>query len=473
MKSLNPANAIKKCEIMYCDKELKLQVLQLSDEGGVIDEDFWHNDLMWEPDLYTRPEEYNKLSDTLEFEVVSANGQNSQKYKITVYQHGHIENCTVSGIKDKTYSGAEIKQNLTVKEGDVKLTEGKDYKVEYLNNTGIGTATVTITGIGEFSGTVSKNFEIMNGGTAAEGDIFADSNMVRYYGSTRFETSLDTARALKASMNVDKFDAVVVANGMNFPDALSGTYLAKVKNAPVLIVDPEDKDNEDTVMTYIKRNLVDGGDIYLLGGKAVVSERFENGLKNNFKVKRLWGNNRYETNIEILKECGVTNEDLLVCSGNGFADSLSASAAGKPILLVDNSLLPMQRSYLDGLSTNKMYIVGGTGAVSSNVEGKLKAFANIKRLSGKNRFETSTMVADEFFQSGCDNIVLAYGYNFPDGLSAGPLALSVNAPLILVSNTDYADARAWVSTSGAKNVAIIGGSGLISDTVAKRIINLN
>ena len=56
MKSLNPANAIKKCEIMYCDKELKLQVLQLSDEGGVIDEDFWHNDLMWEPDLYTRPE---------------------------------------------------------------------------------------------------------------------------------------------------------------------------------------------------------------------------------------------------------------------------------------------------------------------------------------------------------------------------------------------------------------------------------
>ena len=40
-------------------------------------------------------------------------------------------------------------------------------------------------------------------------------------------------------------------------------------------------------------------------------------------------------------------EDLLACTGEGFADSLSASAVGKPILLVDNrGLTTAQKTYL-------------------------------------------------------------------------------------------------------------------------------
>ena len=40
------------------------------------------------------------------------------------------------------------------------LTEGKDYTVAYENNVGAGTATVTVTGIGKFSGSVTKSFLI-------------------------------------------------------------------------------------------------------------------------------------------------------------------------------------------------------------------------------------------------------------------------------------------------------------------------
>lgn len=40
------------------------------------------------------------------------------------------------------------------------LTTGQDYTVQYENNVNAGTATVTITGLGNFSGTVTKTFEI-------------------------------------------------------------------------------------------------------------------------------------------------------------------------------------------------------------------------------------------------------------------------------------------------------------------------
>ena len=66
----------------------------------------------------------------------------------------------------------------------------------------------------------------------------------------------------------------------------------------------------------------------------------------------------------------MTNEEIIVATGTGFADSLSASAAGKPILLVDGKkeLTQVQKDYLGTLGTEKFYIVGGTGAVAEGYE---------------------------------------------------------------------------------------------------------
>ena len=54
------------------------------------------------------------------------------------------------------YTGAEIEPAITI-EG---LTLGKDYIVEYDNNTAVGKATVVVTGINNYSGTVKKTFKI-------------------------------------------------------------------------------------------------------------------------------------------------------------------------------------------------------------------------------------------------------------------------------------------------------------------------
>ena len=71
-----------------------------------------------------------------------------------------IKGCTVTGIADKTYDGGEQTQSVVVKSGTTVLREGTDYRIEYSDNTEIGTATVTITGIDNYTDSVSRTFEI-------------------------------------------------------------------------------------------------------------------------------------------------------------------------------------------------------------------------------------------------------------------------------------------------------------------------
>ena len=71
-----------------------------------------------------------------------------------------IQDTWIQDIPSVTYTGSAKKPNVTVKDGDYTLVEGKDYTVTYSNNTNAGTATVTITGKGNYTGSVSKNFTI-------------------------------------------------------------------------------------------------------------------------------------------------------------------------------------------------------------------------------------------------------------------------------------------------------------------------
>lgn len=89
----------------------------------------------------------------------------SKKATLTISQK-NVADLEVSGIKDKTYTGKKLTQALTIKNGDIVLTDGVDYSVEYKSNKKIGIATISITGKGNYTGTVSKTFKIKPKGTS-------------------------------------------------------------------------------------------------------------------------------------------------------------------------------------------------------------------------------------------------------------------------------------------------------------------
>lgn len=68
---------------------------------------------------------------------------------------------TTFDITPVTYNGRAQKPRVTLKDGTTTLVMNTDYTVEYSNNIDAGTATVTITGMGEnYAGTITKTFTI-------------------------------------------------------------------------------------------------------------------------------------------------------------------------------------------------------------------------------------------------------------------------------------------------------------------------
>lgn len=373
-----------------------------------------------------------------------------------------INDCTFNKIpKSAKYTGKAIKPEVTIKDEKQTLKAGTNYSIKYVNNTNIGEAKIIIEGIPErgYTGTKTIKFNISNTTINSKGN--------RIYGATRYDTTIDVANKLKAKTKVEQFDTVIVASGKDFADALTGSYLAKVTEAPMLVVGT-DAESQSKIRGYIGDNVKEGGTVYILGGEGAVSKEFESSL-DDVAVKRLGGKTRYETNIQILKEAKVNAEEVLICSGANYADALSASAVGKPILLVGTDLTDVQRSYLETLKTDKYYIIGGTGAVNKKTAYSLKKYGKYERIWGINRYETSSALADEFF-TGAKIAVLAYGNNFPDGLSGAPLAFAYEAPLVLASSTNTNAAQDYVISNGIKTVITLGGPSLISDNAVNKIL---
>ena len=294
----------------------------------------------------------------------------------------------------------------------------------------------------------------------------------RLAGSDRFDTAFKSADALKEVMGVDKFPAAIVTSGMNFADALAGSYLAARTGAPILLTN---NDNMDDVIAYIRENVEVGGTVYALGGSTIVSDALQAVSGSGYIFKRLAGASRFETNLMILEEAGIDSGDpVLVCTAYNFADSLSASALGLPILLVGDTVSDAQMAFLNESTDGEFVLVGGTGAVTAAVERTLEGMDGyVVRLAGASRFETSAMLADEVFGGSVENAVFAYGYNFPDGLCAGPLAYALGAPLILTANGDEAAAADYVSTTDIFGGFVLGGPTLISDEAVNKIFGLD
>ena len=75
-------------------------------------------------------------------------------------------------VSDQVWTGKALKPAVNVKDGNVTLKKDRDYTVSYSANKGIGTAKVTVTGKGSYTGKITKTFKINPQGqsVSAKGD---------------------------------------------------------------------------------------------------------------------------------------------------------------------------------------------------------------------------------------------------------------------------------------------------------------
>ncbi len=94
----------------------------------------------------------------IKFSVTKSGQQDSTNYAVTVICQKNITNDMIKTPEPSVYDGKE--KTITVKDGETELKEGTDYTVKYQDNTNAGTAKYTVTGKGNYIGTVNGEFTI-------------------------------------------------------------------------------------------------------------------------------------------------------------------------------------------------------------------------------------------------------------------------------------------------------------------------
>ena len=296
----------------------------------------------------------------------------------------------------------------------------------------------------------------------------------RVFGDHRITTSL--------AVSNEAFDAagtVLIASAWAFPDALCASGLAGQVHGPVILVGGGPLPAE----TLDELERLGVTDAYVVGGTGVVSAETLSSLQAAISgtVTRLAGPTRYETASQVASEIdrlngSTTNEFAFVVSGRSYADALSAGSAAyvtaQPVLFATSSTVPWTTSdTIESMGIPSSIVVGGTGVVTAEAESVL---SGVERIAGINRYATSRAFAQWAEDSGIvdyDHMVLVTGANYPDGLSAAPLAGEIGAPVLLTSDVSKDDTTAWMQPrrTTLEYVQAVGGTGAISDSLLEDI----
>lgn len=279
---------------------------------------------------------------------------------------------------------------------------------------------------------------VLSGNPVAQAQVVT-SLPNRISGVDRYQT----ATAISQEFNGGICNNVILASGINFPDALSASVLSKKLGAPIILADVSVSGSAQA-MEYIDTHVQSGGTIYIIGGTAVIGSDIEANLKAKgyINIVRLAGESSYDTDMAVVNEVNVPQgTPVFIASGENFPDALSVSSfAGSkqyPTLLVGTKVLPDKtKAYLVSNKPSTVYIAGGTSVVSQAVENQIiKAVPNatVKRLAGNDRYDTAGVVAKEFAATP-NTIYLANGLNFPDALAGSALAARTGDPILLVDN---------------------------------------
>jgi len=275
------------------------------------------------------------------------------------------------------------------------------------------------------------------------GSVQADPiipNVTRLFGQERIQTSIAVAQQ---GFKDTQLQNAIIASGYSFQDALAASTLATKLKAPIILAGQSVLDSQVS-LDYIKNNMVTGGTVTIVGGSVVVPKEIEQWFRNSgYKVVRLGGADKFDTNALIIRELNVADgTPVVIASGDDFSDALSiasiAASKGWPILLSGPNELPNSvKSFLSTKQPSNAYIVGGEAILSKTVLAdahRASPGTKITRFGGYDRFDTLAQVVTNFYPNPTE-IYLANGFDFADALSGSINAAQRNAPILLIDPT--------------------------------------
>ncbi len=159
----------------------------------------------------------------------------------------------------------------------------------------------------------------------------------------------------------------------------------------------------------------------------------------NIEVSRIEGKNRYETAVKLSRYTYKNAPIAVIATGEDYPDALAGGSLAVqldvPILLTQkNELDSLVKNELKRLNTKEVFILGGESAVGREVEEELEEMVKVRRIEGRDRYETSNEISnvryeyrkDKSIEFPGDFYVFVSGTSYADALTAAPLVGQIN-----------------------------------------------
>lgn len=201
---------------------------------------------------------------------------------------------------------------------------------------------------------------------AVERDLGRIAPVERIAGLNRFDTA-----ALLASRFFDATTTeAYLVNGNNFPDALAAGAASSYVGRPVLLTDATSLPEATSAAL---RDLGISG-VTVVGGERAVSQTvFAQTSARVAQVRRIAGQDRYDTAARLANSLAARGSNILLATGTNFPDALGAAAVAARLdsTLILTSPTTASRAAMDYLGRNSpgsITVLGGYNAVSRNTE---------------------------------------------------------------------------------------------------------
>ena len=227
-------------------------------------------------------------SGTVSFRYMLKESFDSPVSKIFGKQLKDIKNMTITLAKTKyVYDGTSKKPSVTVKDGTKLLRNGQDYTVTYSKNVDVGTATVTVTGKGDYTGTSAVKFVIVKANnTIKASNIIKDTSKktqtVKIKASVKYKAKL-TYSSNSKSVKVDSSGKVTIAKNFTGKAVITITSAATSKYNKAVVKITVTVRPSGTVLYKLTNNTKGRMKVTWKKNSSVSGYRIQYSIDKNFK----------------------------------------------------------------------------------------------------------------------------------------------------------------------------------------------
>ncbi len=195
-------------------------------------------------------------------------------------------------------------------------------------------------------------------------------------------------------------------------------------------------------------------------------------------LKRISGDDRVLTAIEISKSGWNSADTVFIANGYSYPDALAGAPLANyydaPMLLTSGKRIEASiLSEIERLGANDIIILGGTAAISQAVEDELAQSYTVTRFAGANRYETAEKIAKSLLDltEPPYQIAIVSAENYPDALSISPFAAGRCDPIVFSNKTGKLSANLTklLKDKDIHNAVIVGGANAVGNDCKKNL----